>query len=125
MLGLHIIAEFYGVDPKLLDDVEFLRKTLIEAAEYAGARVIGETFHKFSPHGVTGVVGISESHISIHTRPEFGYAAVDAFSCRSVHPRKIMEYLIKKLKPKRVVEVVIPRGEPFVEEVETAMVSKD
>ncbi len=121
MLGLHIIAEFYGVDPKLLDDEKFLRRTLIEAAKYAGARVIGETFHKFSPHGVTGVVAIAESHISIHTRPEFGYAAIDAFSCYSVHPRKIMEYLVKKLKPKRVVEVVMPRGEPFVEESPAAV----
>ncbi len=121
MLGLHIIAEFHGVDPKLLDDKEFLEKTLIEAAKYAGARVIGSTFHKFSPHGVTGVVAISESHISIHTRPEFGYAAIDAFSCRSVHPRKIMEYLVNALKPKRVVELVIPRGEPYVEELEQSV----
>ena len=77
MLGRHIIVELHGVDPCLLDDLDRLREILIKAAVKAGASIIGEIFHKFSPHGVTGVIAVKESHISIHTWPEFGYAALD------------------------------------------------
>ena len=66
---------------ELLDDLPFIRSTLLEAAESMGATVVGQTFHKFAPHGVTGVVAIAESHLCIHTWPEYGYAAVDIFSC--------------------------------------------
>ncbi len=110
MLGLHIIAEFHGVDPEILDNKELLEKVFIEAAEYAGSNVLGAVFHKFNPHGVTGIVAISESHISIHTWPEFGYAAIDAFSCRAINPRRILTYLLQVLKPKKAVIKEIARG---------------
>ncbi len=113
MLGLHIIAEFHGVDANLLNDEKFLEEAIIRACKRAGAKILGSVFHKFNPHGVTGVVAISESHVSIHTWPEFGYAAIDAFSCRSVNPRIIMEELIKILKPKKVVLKEVKRGEEY------------
>ncbi len=117
MLGHHIIIELHGVSPELLDDLEFLRKTLIKAAERAGATIIGDIFHKFSPHGVTGIVAIKESHISIHTWPEFGYAALDVFTCRGIDPNIALEYIIEKLKPRYFVPVVLTRGEPFTEDL--------
>ena len=80
-LGLHLILELKECRPDLLDDMDFVQKTLLNAAEATGATIIGKTFHKFAPQGVTGVVAIAESHVCIHTWPEYGYAAADIFTC--------------------------------------------
>ena len=80
-LGTHLLLEMNECDPALLDDVPLVKQVLLAAAEEAGVTVVGEVFHKFSPVGVTGIVCIAESHISIHTWPEHGYAAVDIFTC--------------------------------------------
>jgi S-adenosylmethionine decarboxylase proenzyme len=61
--------------------MDFVQQTLLNAAEATGATIIGKTFHKFAPQGVTGVVAIAESHVCIHTWPEYGYAAADIFTC--------------------------------------------
>jgi len=114
-LGKHIIVELHGVDPEILNDEDKLREILIEAAITAGATVIGDVFHKFSPHGVTGVVVVKESHISIHTWPEFGYAALDIFTCRGIDPNKALEVIVELLKPKYHVFMTITRGEPYRE----------
>lgn len=70
-----------GCDPAILDDEAAIQSCLIEAARAAGASIVSHCFHHFSPHGVTGVVVIAESHLAIHTWPEHGFAAVDLFSC--------------------------------------------
>lgn len=80
-LGIHLILELQECRPELLDDLDYVKQTLLEAAESTGATIIGNTFHKFSPQGVTGVVAIAESHLCIHTWPEYGYAAADIFTC--------------------------------------------
>ena len=80
-LGTHLLLELKSCNPELLDDLPYLRKALMEAAEETGATIIGDSFHQFSPQGVTGVVAIAESHLCIHTWPEHGYAAVDIFTC--------------------------------------------
>ncbi|HDJ26355.1 MAG TPA: adenosylmethionine decarboxylase [Candidatus Bathyarchaeota archaeon] len=110
-LGRHLIVEVWGVDPALLDDEARLREVLIEAAKRAGGRVIGVLFHKFKPQGVTGVVAIAESHISVHTWPEYGYAAIDIFTCGShVDPWKAFEHSVDALKPKSVSVFEVKRG---------------
>lgn len=68
-------------DPNKLDDLQVIKNLLTKAALNAGAKIVGETFHKFKPIGITGVLAIAESHISIHTWPEYNYASVDIFSC--------------------------------------------
>ena len=80
-LGIHLILELQDCRPDLLDDLDYVQQTLLEAAESTGATIIGKTFHKFAPQGVTGVVAIAESHVCIHTWPEYGYAAADIFTC--------------------------------------------
>jgi spermidine synthase len=80
-LGRHILVEFYDCSPELMNDVVHIENSMVAAAETAGATVINSTFHHFSPYGVSGVVVIQESHLAIHTWPEFGYAAVDLFTC--------------------------------------------
>jgi spermidine synthase len=93
-LGRHILVEFYDCSPELMNDVVHIENSMVAAAETAGATVINSTFHHFSPYGVSGVVVIQESHLAIHTWPEYGYAAVDLFTCGdSVDPWVSYNYL--------------------------------
>lgn len=80
-LGRHILVEYYDCAPEILNDVVTIEQKMVEAANAANATVINSTFHHFSPFGVSGVVVIQESHLAIHTWPEYGYAAVDIFTC--------------------------------------------
>ena len=86
-LGRQVVAEFYACDAAVLDDVARLRDHLLAAAERIGARVLGETFHRFASGGVSGTLVIAESHVSIHTWPRERYAAVDLFTCGGLDPR--------------------------------------
>ena len=97
-LGIHLIVELKECDSDLLNNLAYVRNSMLEAAEGVGATVIDQTFHQFAPLGVTGVVAIAESHLTIHTWPEYGYAAVDIFTCGdSIAPREAARFLIKKL----------------------------
>ena len=82
-VGRHCIAELSGGCPHLLNDEDYIKRSLEEAASKSGATLLNIASHKFDPQGVTAVALLSESHISIHTWPEHGYAAVDAFTCGS------------------------------------------
>jgi spermidine synthase len=93
-LGRHIIAELYNCHADRINDVSFVEKTMLEAADKAGATVINSTFHHFSPFGVSGVIVIQESHFSIHCWPEYGYASMDIYTCGdTVDPWVAYEYL--------------------------------
>jgi len=81
VLGVHWLLDFHGCPFEALDRAEKVRVALIDAARRAGAQVLGDRFHQFEPHGASGVVLIGESHLSIHTWPERGYAAADLFTC--------------------------------------------
>ncbi len=81
MVGKHCILELYDCDQAKLNDEAFVRTTLTTAARLAGATLINLITHRFAPQGVTGLALLAESHISIHTWPESGYAAVDVFTC--------------------------------------------
>lgn len=110
-LGRHILAEFYGCNPSILDDVEKVEKFMVHAALEAGAEVREVAFHKFSPQGVSGVVVISESHLAIHTWPELGYAAVDVFTCGNrVDPWDACRFLVEKLEATDVDASEVKRG---------------
>jgi len=93
-LGRHILVEFYGCSQEILGDAARLEKLVVKAAKDAGATVLNSTFHQFSPVGTSGVVVIQESHLAIHTWPEFHYAAVDLFTCgTSIDPWDSFESL--------------------------------
>ncbi len=80
-LGRHILVELYGCPPSALNDVTHIEQSMVKAAREAGATIINTTFHPFSPYGVSGTVVIQESHLAVHTWPEYGFAAVDLFTC--------------------------------------------
>ena len=110
-LGRHLLLELKDCDRVLLDDLPALRALLKEAAVECGAEVLGDSFHRFNPQGVSGVVVIAESHIFIHTWPEHGYAAADVFTCGTkVKPEIAAQVLIKKLGSKNHVIVEMQRG---------------
>ena len=110
-LGKHLLLDLKDCDEEVLNDLGFLRNALVAAATACGATVLGESFHPFSPQGVSGVVIIAESHLSIHTWPEYGYAAIDIFTCgTSVEPEKAAEFLIEKLGAKGHSLTEIKRG---------------
>ncbi|MBO8128042.1 MAG: S-adenosylmethionine decarboxylase proenzyme [Peptococcaceae bacterium] len=102
-LGRHILAEIYGCDFDVLNDVKMVEEVMINAALEAGAEIREYVFHRFSPQGVSGVVVISESHLTIHTWPELGYAAVDVFTCGDkVNPWDACNYLSNHFNAKYV-----------------------
>ncbi len=110
-LGLHILADLYGVDPDLIDRVEDIRHLLESAVKVAGLTKISSHYYQFQPHGATGVVLLAESHISIHTWPEHGLATVDVYTCGDpLKAYRSMDYIISVLKPTRVDKHVFERG---------------
>jgi len=111
-LGRHLLVELYGCDPEVLNDKERVEKIMTEAAKRCGATIVQSVFHLFNPHGVSGVVVIAESHLAIHTWPEYGYAAVDVFTCGTrVDPWKAHEYIKEQLKAERYSTLEMTRGE--------------
>lgn len=111
-LGNQIVAEFYGCDSELLNDVTFVEKAMVTAADLAGAHIVTQTFHHFSPHGVSGAVIIAESHLAIHTWPEYGYAAVDLFTCGdTVIAENALNHLRDSLKAAQISTMEIHRGQ--------------
>ena len=92
-IGRHLIAEYYECCRETLDQVSTVRQAMLDAAHAIGATVLGENFHQFDPHGVSGTVVIAESHLSVHTWPENGYVAVDIYTCGGLDPRIGFELL--------------------------------
>ncbi len=110
-LGRHLLVEFYDCNSDVLDDVSAIEDHMRMAARKANSTIVNSTFHRFSPYGVSGVVVIAESHLSIHTWPEYGYAAVDLFTCgESVNPWKAFDYLKNVLKSSRESTMELKRG---------------
>ncbi|MGB3491768.1 MAG: adenosylmethionine decarboxylase [Elainellaceae cyanobacterium] len=98
-VGLHCILELYDCPSDLLDDVARVREAMRAAAQRAGSTLLNEVCHRFEPQGVTALALLAESHISIHTWPELGYAAVDVFTCgETADPVQACQHLVQALK---------------------------
>lgn len=109
-LGNHILVEFMNCDPHIMNDVLSIERDMVGAAQKAGATVINSTFHHFSPYGVSGVVVIQESHLAIHTWPEYGYAAVDLFTCGEMNAWISFDHLKECFKAKSYSAIELKRG---------------
>ena len=113
ILGRHLVVELSECNSGLLNDAERVERYLNEAVRRSGATIVQSVFHCYNPQGVSGVVVIAESHISIHTWPEYGYAAVDFFTCGdTVDPYKAHQYLAEKLQANEVSVKELQRGIP-------------
>lgn len=113
-LGRHETVEFYDCSESVLNNRDALEKIFVQTARDAGATVIESFFHAFAPQGVSGVVVISESHFAVHAWPEFGYAAVDLFTCGdSIDFKRAVDGLTEGLQSRSViVSGVLFRGIP-------------
>lgn len=117
-LGRHILAEFFECDTQILNDSHLIEIYMKQAAIDCNATIINSVFQTFNPHGVSGVVVIAESHLAIHTWPEYGYAAVDVFTCGdTVDPWVATRSLQELLKAQSVTTVEMKRGEIKTDEV--------
>lgn len=108
--GRHLLIELHGCDPDRLDDKTTIAGLMREAAVEAGATVVGTLFHTFAPQGVSGVVVVEESHLSIHTWPEHRYAAVDMFTCGECRPERARDVLAAGLSAERAEVMLVERG---------------
>jgi len=109
-LGRHILVEYYNCDSEILKDPTRIEQEMKQAAIQAKATIVESVFHHFSPWGVSGAVIIEESHLTIHTWPEYGFASADFFTCGDIDPWESFEYLEKILKAEISESVEIPRG---------------
>lgn len=107
--GAHLLIDLWGAER--LDDIAFIRETFEAAIEAAGATLLHIHLHHFTPNdGVSGVAVLAESHISIHTWPENGYAALDVFMCGRADPRKAVPVLERAFRPDRIAVKEVLRG---------------
>jgi S-adenosylmethionine decarboxylase len=113
ILGRHLVVEYSDCDKRRLDDLRYLEDAMKEAVRRSGATIVRSVFHRYNPQGVSGVIVIAESHISIHTWPEYGYAAVDFFTCgESVDPHLAHKYMLEALHAGRSHVQELKRGIP-------------
>ncbi|MBO8156446.1 MAG: S-adenosylmethionine decarboxylase proenzyme [Bacillaceae bacterium] len=110
-VGRHVIAELWDCNADKLNDMAFIEQIFVNAALKAGAEVREVAFHKFAPQGVSGVVIISESHLTIHSFPEHGYASIDVYTCGDrIDPNVAADYIVEALEAETVEKVEVPRG---------------
>ncbi|WP_036095430.1 adenosylmethionine decarboxylase [Leptospira weilii] len=110
-LGKHVIAEFYDCDYETINNHELVEDIMLKSVDLSGATTIKSVFHRFSPYGVSGVVVVSESHFAIHTWPEYGYCAVDVFTCGDlIDNQAALDYLKEKFGSKNISVVEMKRG---------------
>ncbi|MCA0171618.1 S-adenosylmethionine decarboxylase proenzyme [Bacillus hwajinpoensis] len=126
-MGRHVIAELWGCDTEKLNNMKFIEETFVEAALKSGAEVREVAFHKFAPQGVSGVVIISESHLTIHSFPEHGYASIDVYTCGDLDPNVAANYIADALGADTRENIELPRGmgpvKPKVREEQSAFTS--
>lgn len=121
--GRHVAMDAWGVNFELLNDAEFLREHLEKAAIACGATILSTQSQQFDPQGATVLVMLSESHLSIHTYPEKGFAALDCYTCgHTVDPMIAIEYMLDVLKPTEALTKVLRRGDGPIEVVQPEVV---
>ena len=110
-LGRHLLLELFDCDASAINSLDVVKSSMVEAAKRAQATIVEVVFHEFNPFGISGVVVIAESHLAIHTWPEYRYAAVDVFSCGEVlRPQVAVDYLVEQLGAARASVVELQRG---------------
>jgi len=110
-LGNHLIVEMYGCCPVTINDVDRVETCLKHAVKLSGAHIVQSVIHHFNPHGVSGVIVIEESHFSVHTWPEYGYCALDIFTCGTeIDYYTALDYLKREFQSKNISVSEVKRG---------------
>ena len=113
-VGTHLVVDAWQAPSDLLNDPQRIRHSLLDAIAAGEATLIDLCVHQFSPHGVTATATLAESHIAIHTWPEYGYFAADLFFCGQGKPKQAMKLLQRALQAKRMSLREIDRGFPEI-----------
>jgi S-adenosylmethionine decarboxylase len=101
----------YDCDAELINDARGVEDTLVEAVRISGAKIVQSVVHQFNPHGISGVVVIEESHFSVHTWPEYGYCALDIFTCGDeIDYYSALQYLKEEFQAKNLSVTEMKRG---------------
>lgn len=109
-MGRHVISELWGCDVEVLNNMERIERIFVDAALKSGAEIREVAFHKFAPQGVSGVVIISESHLTIHSFPEHGYASIDVYTCGDLDPNVAADYIAEAIDAQTRETIELPRG---------------
>lgn len=110
-LGNHLIIELYDCDEVIINSAQGVEKAMIKAVEISGAKMVQSVFHQFNPHGISGVIVIEESHFSVHTWPEYGYCALDIFTCGDeIDYYSALQFLKNEFKAKNMSVTEMKRG---------------
>ena len=109
-MGSQLFVDLYGCDKEIINDLEQIKKISKNTISFIGAEIVEECFHKFEPIGITYIAVITTSHFSIHTWPEYGYVAIDVFSCNEEIPNKIVSMLKEAFLAKKVVTSKLQRN---------------
>jgi len=110
-LGNHLIIELYDCNRELINDAKGVENSLINAVKISGANIVQSVIHQFNPHGISGVIVIEESHFSVHTWPEYGYCALDIFTCgEEIDYYSALQYLKKEFQAKNLSVTEMKRG---------------
>ncbi len=117
VLGHHFLIEMYECDAQLLNEVAAIEAQMLNVAEYCQMTIIQHYFHRFTPHGISGFIVIAESHLAIHTWPEYQYAAVDLFTCgRTDLLEDCLEKLRENFHCQRIAAVKVMRGDKVAQQ---------
>ena len=124
-VGTHVLVDLHGCPSKLLEHVEFISESMYEAAKKSKATIVGKFFKQFDPYGVSGVIIIGESHLSIHTWPEYNLASIDYFSCsKNIDIAAAIEHLKKVLQAENIDTVEVIRGTMRVNKIHNIPISE-
>lgn len=115
--GTHVLLDIRTQHTDLLNDLAFMEQAFHEAIEVGGATLLHIHLHHFQPNGVTGVAVLSESHISVHTWPDIGYAAFDIFMCGDSNPKSAALHLINKFDASSHTLQVLERGKLVLDDL--------
>lgn len=118
----HILIDAWGIDFKILDDLEYIEKVAVKIANETGATIVGKAHYRYLPQGISLVVLVKESHISLHTYPEEGYLAVDIFTCGNTKPKRAIPVIKESFNPSKIhiLEIIRGKDQPWeaIEEIE-------
>jgi S-adenosylmethionine decarboxylase len=110
-LGNHLIIELYECHRDVINDAQLVEEKLKEAVRISGANMVQSVIHEFNPHGISGVIVIEESHFSVHTWPEYGYCALDIFTCGDeIDYHSALQYLKTEFQAKNMSVTELKRG---------------
>lgn len=109
--GYHLMLELYGCETEKINSHRFLHQIVKTAVKQVGLINLGSRFHQFQPQGVTGFTLLAQSHISLHTWPEYGYVVLDIFTCGDEkQANQLADRLLKRINPGEVKRRVVRKG---------------